>query len=260
VTGASASAGTTSSPGGAVFSTQERILYASAELFRRQGYAATGLKQVIAEAEVPFGSLYHFFPEGKEALGEEVLVFGGRFFLAIYEEVAGGAPDLPTAVGDFFEGAAQTLTETDYEDACPIATVAGEVASTHDRLRIAAAGAFESWLEALARDAERDGVDAETARALALALLAVLEGAFLLSRTLRSTEPMEAGGRAAVALAKAAVAGSRRGKAKAAAAVSERGKATAAAAVSERGKATAAAAVSERGKATAAVSASRSGK
>ena len=37
--------------------TRERILYATAELFRRQGYSGTGLKQVVAEAQAPFGSL-----------------------------------------------------------------------------------------------------------------------------------------------------------------------------------------------------------
>jgi AcrR family transcriptional regulator len=193
---------------GDVISTEQRILYASAELFRRQGYAGTGVKQILAEAGVPHGSLYHFFPAGKEALGEQVLTFGGRYFLALYESVAEAAPDLQTAVGDFFEGAGQTLIETDYADACPIATVAGEIASTHDRLRAAAAAAFESWLEAIARDARRDGLDSATARSLALGLLGLLEGAFLLSRTLRSTEPMQAGARAAVALTKAAMAGS----------------------------------------------------
>ena len=47
--------------------TRDRILYATAELFRRQGYAGTGLKQVVAEAQAPFGSLYHHFPGGKRA-------------------------------------------------------------------------------------------------------------------------------------------------------------------------------------------------
>jgi AcrR family transcriptional regulator len=62
-------------------STRERILYSAAELFRRQGYAATGLKQVVAAANAPFGSLYHHFPGGKEQLGDEVLRAGGAFYL-----------------------------------------------------------------------------------------------------------------------------------------------------------------------------------
>jgi len=186
--------------------TRERILYASAELFRRQGYAGTGLKQVVAQAEAPFGSLYHFFPAGKEELADEVLRTGGRFFLALYESIAESAPDLASTVREFFAGAAETLRSTDFADACPIATVAAEVASTHEVLRRASADVFESWLAALTEDAVEDGVAPVRARALALSVLAILEGAFLLGRSLRSTEPMDAAGAAAVALVSAALA------------------------------------------------------
>jgi AcrR family transcriptional regulator len=186
--------------------TRERILYASAELFRRQGYAGTGLKQVVAQAEAPFGSLYHFFPAGKEELADEVLRTGGRFFLALYESIAESAPDLASTVREFFAGAADTLRSTDFADACPIATVAGEVASTHEVLRRASADVFESWLAALTKDAVEHGVAPVRARALALSVLAILEGAFLLGRSLRSTEPMDAAGAAAVALVSAALA------------------------------------------------------
>ena len=185
--------------------TRERIVFTSAELFRRQGYAGTGLKQLVAQADAPFGSLYHFFPGGKEQLAEEVLRTGGSFFLALYEAIAGAAPDLQTAVGDFFTGAGATLEATDFADACPIATVAGEIASTHEPLREACAEVFGSWLDALARDAEDAGLASRPARALALSLLALLEGAFLLSRTLRSTEPMDAASESAVALVRAAL-------------------------------------------------------
>ncbi len=185
--------------------TRDRIIYASAELFRRQGYAGTGLKQIATEARAPFGSLYHFFPGGKEQLADEVLRTGGRFFLALYEAIAGAAPNLPTAIRDFFAGAGETLEATDYADACPIATVAGEIASTHDVLRVATADAFESWLAALARDAVQAGVPADRARPLAQTVLALLEGAFLLSRSTRSLEPMQACSEAAIALVVAAL-------------------------------------------------------
>lgn len=185
--------------------TRDRILFACAELFRRQGYAGTGLKQVLGQAEAPFGSLYHFFPEGKEQLGAEVLDAGGTFFLALYKAIVDAEDDLAAGVRAFFDGAAQTLAATDYQDACPIATVAGEIASTHDRLRRAAQTAFESWLNALAEDLRAAGAATEQARATAMAVLALIEGAFLLSRTLRSVEPMHAAAEAAVALVTTAV-------------------------------------------------------
>jgi AcrR family transcriptional regulator len=90
----------------AVPGTKERIVNSSAELFRRQGYTGTGLKQIVAAADAPFGSLYHFFPGGKEQLAEEVIRVAGRFYLQLFEAISGEAPDVAAATSDFFTGAA----------------------------------------------------------------------------------------------------------------------------------------------------------
>lgn len=47
--------------------TKQRIVEASGELFRRQGYTGTGVKQIVEEAGAPFGSLYHFFPAARRS-------------------------------------------------------------------------------------------------------------------------------------------------------------------------------------------------
>ena len=83
--------------------------------------------------------------------------------------------------------------------------VAGEVASTHPVLREATADVFESWLGAIAHDAQQAGVEPGRSRSLALSILALLEGAFLLSRAQRDTEPMDAAGVAALELLRAAL-------------------------------------------------------
>jgi AcrR family transcriptional regulator len=130
-----------------VGSTRQRIVDASAELFRRQGYTGTGVKQIVAEASAPFGSLYHFFPGGKEQLGEEVIRWSGAMYIQLLAPILTEAPDPVTATSNFFGAAAETLRETDYADACPIATVALEVASTNEPMRRATAEVFESWID-----------------------------------------------------------------------------------------------------------------
>lgn len=172
--------------------TRDRILFAAAELFRRQGYNGTGLKQVVAAADAPFGSLYHHFPGGKVELGEEVIHSAGAFFQALVTAVYDADATTEASVRAIFSGAAETLEATDYEDACPIATVALEVASTDERLRAATAAVFERWTAALT---ERVGD-----RGKALAIIAALEGAFVLCRAARSTEAMHAAGAMAAAL------------------------------------------------------------
>jgi AcrR family transcriptional regulator len=174
--------------------TRERILDASAELFRRQGYAATGIKQIVNEAQAPFGSIYHHFPGGKEQLGAEAIRTSGKLYELLIPAVFGPAPDLVTGVRMFFAGAAAHLEETDYEDACPIATVALEVSSSSETMREACADVFESWIVEGTRLHADGGIDQATARELTIALIAALEGAFVLARALRDTEPLHIAG------------------------------------------------------------------
>jgi len=186
--------------------TKDRIMDTSAELFRRRGYTGTGVKQIVAAANAPFGSLYHFFPGGKEQLAAEVIRSSGQLYIQLFATIALRAPDVLTAVGDFFSGAAETLRETDYADACPIATVALEVASTSEPLREATAEVFESWIAGATEYFAAAGIPPETARELALSMLSLLEGAFIFCRAMRSVEPLEVAGACAVALVQAALA------------------------------------------------------
>ena len=186
-------------------STKERILDSTAELFRRQGYAGTGMKQIAADASAPFGSVYHFFPGGKEELGAEVIRTSGRLYMQLFVAVIGENPQTIEAIGAFFAGAAQTLRETDYADACPIATVALEVASTNETLREATADVFDEWVAGATEYFVFAGIARPRARELAFSMLSLLEGAFIFCRAMRSTEPMAVAGEAAVSLTRAAL-------------------------------------------------------
>ncbi len=191
--------------------TKERITDSSAELFRRQGYAGTGIKQILAGANAPFGSLYHFFPGGKEQLGAHTIRASGQLYIELFATIAAQARDAPTAVRGFFSGAAETLVETDYADACPIATVALEVASTNEQLRLASAEVFDSWIAAASRYFVAAGIPSARARELAFSMLCLLEGAFIFCRTMRSTEPLRIAGDSAEAAVRSALAQSATG-------------------------------------------------
>jgi AcrR family transcriptional regulator len=173
-------------------STRERILDASGDLFRRQGLIGTGVKQILALAEAPYGSLYHHFPGGKDELAAETIRRAGDHYLLLVAEKILEHPDLVTGVREAFRAAGQTLVETGYADACPIETVALEVASTNEPLRIATAEVFESWLVALDALLVQHGVAPTRAREVSMVVISALEGAFVLARAARSTAPLDA--------------------------------------------------------------------
>ena len=174
--------------------TRKRIVDASADLMRLQGYNATGIKQIVAAAQAPFGSIYHHFPGGKEQLGAEAVRASGKLYEQLIPAVFDPAPDLPSAVRMFFAGAGQHLVETDYADACPIATIALEVSSTSEPMRLACADVFASWIDAGMPRFTAAGLADGTARDLVVAMICALEGAFVLGRASRSTEPLRIAG------------------------------------------------------------------
>ena len=175
--------------------TRQRIVEAGAELLRRKGYAGTGVKEIVAAAQAPFGSLYHHFPGGKEQIGEEVIRWSGAEYGKLGPLIFDAAPDVVTGVRMFFDGAADNLEATDWLAGCPIATVALEVANTSEPLRKAIADVFTSWIEGLAPRFHQAGVsDNARATELAITFISALEGAFILSQTWRDTRPLRSAG------------------------------------------------------------------
>jgi AcrR family transcriptional regulator len=174
--------------------TRERILQASEELFRRQGFTGTGIKQILGVAEAPFGSLYHHFPGGKDELAAETIRRAGDHYAAIVTEKLTETDDVVANVRTAFRAAGQTLVDTGYADACPIETVALEVASTNEPLRLATAEVFESWIVGLTLLLQAEGIAEDRSRELGQVVLCALEGAFILARASRTTDALHACG------------------------------------------------------------------
>jgi AcrR family transcriptional regulator len=187
-------------------STRDRIVDAGAALFVHQGYVGTGMKQIVATSGAPFGSVYHHFPGGKEELGVAAVHRAGAGYAALVSATLDAHDDIVDAVAAAFVEAADHLRASGWADACPIATVALEVAGTSEPLRQACAEVFASWFAGLAARFEAAGIPPERARPLAQVVLMLLEGGFLFGRTARTTEALDAAGPAAVAAVRAALA------------------------------------------------------
>ena len=186
--------------------TRDRIIVATNELFRRHGYNGTTLSQISKASGATIGSIYHFFPGGKEALAVAVVETTGSVYLELFLSIVAEAPDPAGAFADFFAGAAAVLEESDFIDPCPIGTVAREAASTSEPLRLAARSAFDSWIDAAGDHLRDAGVPPEEAAELAAVFVSTVEGMFVLSRTKRTTEPLMAAGRVLTKLVERAIA------------------------------------------------------
>src|SRR3954447_9529742 len=76
------------------------LIETAALLFRRQGYAATGVNQILETADVKAGSLYHHFPNGKQQLAAAVVESAGGEIERLLRRFL----DSDSSVGDIVAG------------------------------------------------------------------------------------------------------------------------------------------------------------
>jgi AcrR family transcriptional regulator len=177
-------------------STKEAILTAAVELMRRKGYAEVGMKDIAQASGAPIGSLYHHFRGGKVQIAREALINAGAAYALLIPSIVGAYTDLGEAIDGVFVQAAEDMAGTGFANMCPVASVAAEVADTVEELRETSAAVFTGWIDGGAAYFIARGLDEALAREVTLALIAALEGAFVLARTLRDAEPLLAAGRA----------------------------------------------------------------
>jgi TetR/AcrR family transcriptional repressor of lmrAB and yxaGH operons len=167
------------------------MIRAAAELFRRRGYHATTFSEVVQESGAPRGSTYFHFPGGKQELAREAIAMAGDEMEQLVEEAArqGGDPgSLVRALAQIFAG---RLESSGYEGGCPISTMVLELAPRDEEFSADFDSVFAQWRAALATRFEALGVPPGRAAALADLTMSALEGALILSRAARSTEPFK---------------------------------------------------------------------
>lgn len=169
-----------------------QIIAATCELLELQGYHATGLNQIIQESGSPKGSLYYYFPGGKEELTAEALTHVGALVLERIQAQLGAADSAAEAVERFIGNIALGVEASGYRTGGPITTVALETAATSERLRATCEQIYESWRAAIEARLRADGLEAEAAHSLSTLILAAIEGGILLARTQQSPAPLQA--------------------------------------------------------------------
>ena len=170
--------------------TSTRLAESMLELIQRRGYSGTGLNTVVEHAGAPKGSLYFHFPQGKEALGERAVELAAARFGALVADSAVESATPGEVVRRVIDVLAGMLNDSDFQLGCPVSVVTLEMGAQSERLRDACANAFESWIAPVTELLVTHGRPRPAARALATAVVSMVEGAVIVSRAQHSTEPL----------------------------------------------------------------------
>ena len=161
---------------------RQEIVRSAALLFRRQGYAATGTSQILAVSGAPRGSLYHYFPQGKEQIAAAAVEHASDLVAATLSRLIEQAPTPGAALREYGRLLSGWLQDSGYRDGCPITTTLLELAPDSPGVTAAGQRAFGEWSGLFERALLASGADAAAARRLATLAVAALEGALVLAR------------------------------------------------------------------------------
>ena len=170
---------------------RQPIINAAVTLFRRQGFARTGLNDVVDVSGAPKGSLYHYFPLGKSSIAVAAVEEAGRRVVATIEELASQC----SSTGELLRAHARLLAgwmqKSGFRNGCPITTVLLELAPRERAVTEAGRKAYAARLSILSRKLVEDGFAKARADTLAVLCTSALQGALIQARVERSGRPIE---------------------------------------------------------------------
>ncbi len=160
--------------------TSKRILRAAGKLFRKQGYAATGVDRVMASAHLTAGAFYAHFRSKQDLLAkalDNVFVQGAKERPAELSELR-GRPWLRAFASFYLSDRHRKGTGK----GCPMPALAAEVGRVGGKPR----AVFEQHLQRVIESVAQQFDEADPDRQRAIATMAMCVGGVTLARAVKS--------------------------------------------------------------------------
>lgn len=167
-----------------------QILQTTNTLLEKQGYHGTGLNEIVKESGSPKGSLYHYFPDGKEQIVAEAVIMSGnetaeRIRVSLMESAS-----TSKSVYDFILKIAEQVELSGFAAGSPLTAVAMETATKSERINLACREAYTLLQVAFKNKLIESGYSKSKAEEIAVFIVASIEGGIILSRTYHTAEPL----------------------------------------------------------------------
>lgn len=171
---------------------RDRIIQAASNLVEDQGFHATGMNDIVKASGAPKGSIYYYFPNGKEAIIADAVEFAGRTTAERIQAQLTSIADPVQAIVAFIEGIAHHVEASGFRAGGPLTIVASETATTSERLNAACRQSYDLIRDAFRSRLQDGGFGTEQADKYAVFITAAIEGGIILSRTYHSGDPLRA--------------------------------------------------------------------
>jgi TetR/AcrR family transcriptional regulator, lmrAB and yxaGH operons repressor len=171
---------------------KDRILEAAIFLMKQSGLTGAGINQLVARSGAPKGSVYYYFPEGKQQITGEALTLYAQRVAVAFERALSSKRKPGDKIRALFRFVADRFEEGAFEQSCAAGAVTLDLDADVVAIRPIIAAVFVSWQAVIANHlpirsrARRDS--------FAGLVLSTIEGAYIRGRAERSKNAfLEAG-------------------------------------------------------------------
>jgi len=164
------------------------MILATLDLLRGSGLAGAGINPIVEASGAPKGSVYHFFPAGKNQLVTAALKEAERVVGEGFRNIFARSAPLSQKVRTLFSATATRIDASAFTKGCPVAAVTLDIDDESKELRAVCRGVFATWCEIIA--AGLDEVPVAQRRDAAQLIVAALEGALILARATATKDPL----------------------------------------------------------------------
>ena len=172
--------------------TREKLIEAAITLMRRSGLSGAGINEIVRESGAPKGSVYYFFPKGKQQIIEEGLAQYSERIVAFIDSTLSSKRKPGEKVKALFNAFAKRIELGEFRHSCPVGTVCLDLDSELEGLRFVVAAAFDRYVKAI--EAHFPFQDRRRAKSFAGLLLTAIEGAYIRGRADGSSKPFRDAG------------------------------------------------------------------
>ena len=158
---------------------------------RERGIHGVGLREVVAHSGGPRGSLGRYFPGGKTQLMTEAIDLALVDVFVELERTLSDGETFPEAIAEIVAPWRYLLVEHDFALGCPLAATVVDAVAANADLRVHVSELLACYQAAVAGVYVKFGAPPAQAAERSTVLFAALEGALILARARRDTEPLD---------------------------------------------------------------------
>lgn len=166
---------------------KEKILAVAASLFQIKGYNATGLNEILKESGSPKGSLYYYFPNGKEELALEAIRLASNSIQMRVQTTLNQYSNPIDGIQNVIKNMTEDLKRDNKFKDMSISLIALETYLSSESLREACKEAFIDLQNLYFKKLIQSGLSSEIALELGTLIQVMIEGAITVSVTEKNT-------------------------------------------------------------------------